>query len=117
MIRMAERPHTFTYAPKYSAEFRELGVRLFREQRSSYPNDNAAYVAIASRLGCSAESLWVWCGQSARDAGDNSGLTIPERDRIQQLELENRELRTANAILRKASFYVAFAELDRPSHK
>lgn len=114
---MAEKPPTFTSTPNYSAEFRERGVRLFTEQRSNYPSDNAAYVAIASKLGCSADSLWVWCGQSARDAGHDNELRITERELIQQLELENRELRTANAILRRASFYIAFAELDRPLHK
>src|SRR6056297_2887244 len=56
--------------PKYTAEFRERGVRLYREQRPDYTSDNAAYRAIASKLGCSHDTLRAWCIQAARDAGD-----------------------------------------------
>lgn len=72
--------------------------------------DNAAYVAIAPKLGCSVDTLRAWCVQAARDAGERSGLTTAERERIKQLERENRELRVANEILRKASAYFAAAE-------
>jgi len=50
-----------THAPKYTAEFRERGVRLYREHRSDYTSDNAAYRAIASKLGCSHDTLRSWC--------------------------------------------------------
>jgi len=87
--------------PTYTAEFRERGVRLYREHRPDYTSDNAAYRAIASKLGCSHDTLRAWCLQAARDAGERAGLTTDERARLKELERENRELRTANEILKK----------------
>ena len=107
---MTKKKHT----PAYPAELRERGVRLVREHRSEYPSDSAAYRAIAPKLGCSPDSLRVWCQQAERDAGQRAGLTTAEKDRIQDLEREVRELRTANEILKKASAYFAQAQLDRP---
>jgi len=103
--------------PTYTAEFRTRGIRLFKENRSNYSSDNAAYKAIASKLGCSPDSLRAWCQQSERDAGMRSGLTSDEKARLKVLERENRELRQANEILKKASAYFAQAELDRPFRK
>ena len=115
--------------PKYTAEFRERGVRLFREQRPDYTSDNAAYRAIASKLGCSHDTLRAWCIQAARDAGERGGVTGEEKARIKALEREVKELRTANEILKKASAYFAPSrackhalpgsetELDRPFRK
>jgi transposase-like protein len=97
--------------PAYPAELRERGVRLFRENRADYASDTAAYRAIAPKLGCSPDSLRSWCQQAERDAGQRAGLTSAEKDRIKELERENRELRTANEILKKASAYFAAAEL------
>ncbi|SEO23968.1 transposase [Pseudorhodobacter antarcticus] len=93
--------------PKYTAEFRERGVRLFQENRGNYSSDNAAFKAIAPKLGCSPDSLRIWCQQSERDAGARSGLSSADRDRLKALERENKELRTANEILKKASAYFA----------
>ena len=100
---MSKRPYT----PTYPAELRERGVRLFREHRAEYPSDNAAYRAIAPKLGCSPDSLRVWCQRAGRDAGERPGLTSEEREKIKALEREVRELRTANEILKKASAYFA----------
>ncbi len=108
-------PRRFT--PAYPAELRERGVRLFRENRADYSSDSAACRAIAPKLGCSPDSLRVWCQQSERDAGQRAGLTSAEKDRIKELEREVRELWTANEILKKASAYFAAAELDRPFRK
>ena len=102
------------YTPKYSSEFRERGVRLYQENRGNYPSDNAAFCAIGSKLGCSPDSLRSWCHQAERDAGERAGLTSDEKKRLKELERENRELRMANEILKKASAYFAAAELDRP---
>ena len=110
---MDQKKHT----PQYTAEFRERGVRLYREQRPDYASDNAAYRAIASKLGCSHDTLRAWCLQAARDAGEGSGLSSEEKARIKELEREVKELRTANEILKKASAYFAQAELDRPFRK
>lgn len=108
---------TQRYTPAYPAELRERGVRLFRENRGDYASDSAAYKAIAPKLGCSPDSLRVWCQQAERDRGERGGLTSAEKDRIKELEREVRELRTANEILKKASAYFAAAELDRPFRK
>ena len=101
-------------AIRYSAEFRERGVRLYFDNRPDYPSDNAAYKGIGAKLGCSGDTLRSWCHQAQRDAGDRSGLSTEDKARIKELERENRELRQANEILKKASAYFAAAELDRP---
>ncbi len=103
--------------PKYTAGFRERGVRPFREQRPEYARDNAAHKAIASKLGCSPDTLCAWCVQAAGDAGERDGLTSDQRARLKALERENKEQRQANEILKKASAYFAQAELDRPFRK
>ena len=107
---MTQRKHT----PTYTAEFRERGIRLFKENRSNYSSNNAAYKAIASKLGCSPDSLRAWCQQVERDAGMLDGLNSEDKARLKALERENGELRQANEILKKASAYFAQAELDRP---
>ena len=98
---MTKRKHT----PAYPAELRDRGVRLFQEQRSEYASDTVACRAIAPKLGCSPDSLRVWCQQAERDTGKREGLTTAEKDRIRDLERENKELRQANEILKKASAY------------
>ena len=110
---MTKRHHT----PAYPAELRERRVRLFRENRVNYSSDSAAYKAIAPKLGCCPDSLPIWCQQAERDDGQRAGLTREETDRIKDLERENKELRQANEILKKASAYFAQAELDRPFRK
>jgi len=73
----------------------------------------AAIQSIAAKIGCSGETLRHWVRRAERDQGLRAGLTTDERERIKALERENRELRQANEILRKASAYFAQAELDR----
>jgi len=68
---------------------------------------------VASKIGCTAETLRKWVRQSERDLGLAPGLTTGERERLKELERENRELRQTNEILRKASAFFAQAELDR----
>lgn len=110
MDPMTQRKHT----PSYTAEFRERGIRLFKENRSNYFSDNAAYRAISSKFGCSPDSLRVWNRQAECDAGMRDGLSSEDKARLKALERENRELCQANEILKKASAYFAQAELDRP---
>jgi transposase len=73
----------------------------------------AAIESIAGKIGCTSETLRRWVRQDERDTGKRSGLTTEERQRLKELERENRELRRANEILRKASAFFAQAELDR----
>ena len=87
------------------------------EHRDEYQSEAAALTAIAFKLGCSPDSLRVWMRQIQRDGGERPGQTSAEKARIKELECENRELRQANEILRKASAYFAQAELDRPFRK
>ena len=98
---------------KHSPEVRERAVRLVFEQAESHGSQWAAIVAIAPKLGCTPETLRRWVRQAERDAGGRPGLTTSERERLKQLERENRELKRANEILRKASAFFAQAELDR----
>lgn len=98
---------------KYPPEVRERAVRLVFEQLGSHDSEWAAISSIAGKMGCTPETLRKWVRQSQRDAGKRPGLTTGERDRLKQLERENRELKRANEILRKASAFFAQAELDR----
>jgi len=98
---------------KYSAEVRERAVRLVFEQLPSHNSEWAAITSIAGKIGCTPEALRRWVRQTQRDAGSRPGVTTSERERLKDLERENRELRRANEILRKASAYFAQAELDR----
>ncbi len=98
---------------KYPTEMKERGVRLVLEQSASYPSEWAAMQSIAGKLGCTPETLRTWVRQAQRDQGTRAGLTTDEREKLRQLERENRELKRANEILRKASAFFAQAELDR----
>jgi transposase len=83
------------------------------EQKAEYGSEWEAIESIAAKIGCTAETLRQWVRQAERDHGQRAGLTTTERERLKDLERENRELKRANEILRKASAYFAQAELDR----
>jgi transposase len=83
------------------------------EHAGEYGSQWGAMVSIAAKMGCTAETLRRWVRQAERDEGSMPGPTSTEQARIRELERENRELRQANEILRKASAYFAQAELDR----
>ena len=100
--------------PPYPAEVRERAVRMVMESESEHSSQWKAIASVAEKIGCNHETLRNWVRQAERDAGQRPGTTTDERERIRQLERENRELRQANEILRKASAYFAQAELDRP---
>lgn len=98
---------------RFSTEVRDRAVRLVREQTPQYPSQWSAITAIAPKLGCAKETLRRWVRDSERSAGERAGMGSEERARLVVLERENRELRRANEILRKASAFFAAAELDR----
>jgi transposase len=97
----------------YSPEVRARAVRMVLEHGGGYGSQWEAIVSIAAKFGCTAETLRRWVRQAERDEGLRPGATSAEQARIRELERENRELRQANEILRKASAYFAQAELDR----
>ena len=100
-------------ANRFSPEVRERAVRLVSEQTGGVGTQWAAIKSVAPKIGCSAETLRSWVRQAERDRGQRPGLTTSERERLKELERENRELKKANEILRLASAYFATAELDR----
>jgi transposase len=100
-------------ASKYSPEVRERAVRMVLEHQHEHSSQWAAIGSISAKIGCKPETLRLWVRQAERDRGLRPGMTSDENARIKQLERENRELRQANEILRKASAYFAQAELDR----
>jgi transposase-like protein len=86
---------------------------MLLEQQDQYDSQWAAMNSIAVKVGCTAETLRKWVRQAEQDLGLRKGVTSDERERLKMLERENRELKRANEILRKASAYFAQAELDR----
>ena len=98
---------------RYSPEIRERAVRMVVEHQAEYDSQWAAMNSIAAKIGCTAETLRKWVRQAERDQGLREGLTSTDRERLKALERENRELKRANEILRKASAFFAQAELDR----
>jgi transposase len=98
---------------RFSPEVRERAVRLVFEHQGEYPSQWAALESIAPKIGCTAETLRKWVRRTERDQGVREGLTTSDRERLKALERENRELKRANEILRKASAFFAQAELDR----
>ena len=102
-------------AASYSPEVRERAARMVLDGAEEHGSQWAAIGSIAAKIGCTAETLRRWVRQAERDRGRRAGPTTEGRERIKALERENRELRQANEILRKASAYFAQAELDRRS--
>ena len=100
-------------ANRYSPEVRERAVRMVLEHERDYPSRWQAICSIASKIGCSPDSLKAWMRRTQLDAGTMPGTTTEESERIKALEKENRELRSANEILKTDSAFFAQAELDR----
>jgi transposase len=99
---------------RYSEAEKERAVRAVRQLRKELGTDHGTVRRVADQLGIGVESLRNWVKQAEIDDGVKPGVTTAEAERVRQLEQENRELKRANEILRRASAFFA-AELDRPS--
>jgi transposase len=96
-----------TRATRYPPELRERAIRLVREHRDEHPSEWATIQSVAGKLGLTAETLRKWLRRDEVDRHERPGVTSAERERIRELERENRELRRANEILKAASAFFA----------
>lgn len=101
---------------RYPAEVRERAVRMVFDHQGDYPSQWKAIQSIAGKLDIHHETLRVWVRRAEVDRGERAGATTDERQRMRELEKENRELRRANEILKAAASFFG-AELDRQSQK
>lgn len=99
--------------PGYSPEVRERAVRLVLTGEHEHKSRWAAIKSVAAKIGCTPETLRSWVNKIEVDSGKRPGTTSEELARVKELERENRELKRANEILRKAAAFFAQAELDR----
>jgi transposase len=102
---------------KFSPEVKARAVRMVQDHAADYPTRWLAVVSIAEKIGCAPQTLHEWVKRVEVDRGVCPGISSDMAEKLKALERENRELRQANEILRKASAYFAQAELDRPFRK
>ncbi|HBH4480645.1 TPA: IS3 family transposase [Escherichia coli] len=103
---------------RFSPEVRQRAIRMVLESQGEYDSQWAAICSIAPKIGCTPETLRVWVRQHERDTGGgDGGLNTAERQRLKELERENRELRRSNDILRQASAYFGEGGVRPPLEK
>src|SRR3954453_2100248 len=98
---------------KFSPEVRSRAVRVVLDQEAEHRSRWTVIMSIAAKIGCTPQPLLDWVGKEEVDSGRRAGVPTDMAEKLKALERENRELRQANEILRKASAYFAQAELDR----
>ena len=108
----AGRPTTRRYSP----EEKRAAVRMVRSLQAETGMTNGAVRRVADQLGYGVESVRSWVKQTEVDDGVRPGMTTSEAQRLKELEQENRELRRANEILKRAATFFG-AELDRQQRR
>src|SRR3954464_15515886 len=96
---------------KFSPEVRSRAVRLVLDQEAEHRSRWTAIMSIAAKIGCTPQTLLDWVRKAEVDSGKRAGVPTDMAEKLKAPERENRELRQANEILRKASAYFAQAEL------
>ena len=99
--------------PGYSKEVRERAVRLVLTSEHDHSSRWAATQSVAAKIGCTPETLRTCVKKMEVNSGVQPGITGDHTAQVKALERENRELKRANEILRKAAAFFAQAELDR----
>ena len=101
---------------RYSSEEKAAAVRMVRSLQAETGMTHAAVRRVAEQLGYGVESVRLWVRQAEVDDGGRPGATTSEAERLTALGQENRELRRANEILRRAATFFG-AELDRQQRR
>ena len=90
---------------RYPQEMRERAVRMVFEHQDEHSSQWAAITSVATKLGMTPETLRKWVRRAEIDEGQRPGMTTTERERLKELEKENKELRRANEILKAAAAF------------
>jgi transposase len=96
---------------RYSPELRERAVRMVFDTIAETGERFGVITRVARQLGIGTESLRNWVRQAEIDDGQRPGVSTADKQRIAELERENKELRRSNEILKAASAFFA-RELD-----
>ena len=101
---------------RYSVEEKAAAVRMVRTLRAELGTEHGTVHRVATQLGYGIESVRTWVKQADIDDDVTAGVSSAEAQRVRELEQENRELRRANEVLKRAASFFG-AELDRHYRK